>query len=443
MLRRIFQPAKGRLLRYLKTNTERKVLSVRAICSIGLFVAFVVIPMNTKPACCELLHPESPVSTEQKGTCHIANKDGSTMNQFSVSDEPPEPTTPDNLCETWGEFPSTLKERGVSFEIEYTGESYTTTGDGLRKRGDIVYAGLLDLFLALDTEKLGLWPDGRFFFQGQNRHGQDIVKHNTPHLDRLSDITAPPFTQLSEYGIEQSFMDERLRLKLGRQDANSLFCAMRYSFHFVIPSFTLIPTAPIPTFPFQALGAAVFADPAKWLSLGVGIYDGSTTGGFLGFDNSFKSTFTVFEPAWKHNFGADGQYPGTYRLGLWYHSGSFTEISSDPRPENVSGNYGYYLAFDQLLYKKKKGVANESAGDSPKESSDDMQGLGMFTEFGWAPSDRNELVQYYGIGFSYTGSFRAAIPTNWESALTTPASAIALWLRVTRKARPSCFIGHA
>ena len=37
------------------------------------------------------------------------------------------------------------------------------------------------------------------------------------------------------------------------------------------------------------------------------------------------------------------------------------------------------------------------------ELEDDQQGLGMFFQFGWAPSLYNEVSQYYGFGGQYVG----------------------------------------
>jgi porin len=35
--------------------------------------------------------------------------------------------------------------------------------------------------------------------------------------------------------------------------------------------------------------------------------------------------------------------------------------------------------------------------------ADDDQGLGVFVQFGWAPSDRNSVTRYLGAGLAYQG----------------------------------------
>jgi hypothetical protein len=72
---------------------------------------------------------------------------------------------------------------------------------------------------------------------------------------------------------------------------------------------------------------------------------------------------------------------------LWYHTGEFAETRS---ADVVSGNYGVYAMIDQLIYKESS-------------SGMDLQGMGVFLQFGWAPADRNPATRYPGAGFSYTG----------------------------------------
>ena len=90
---------------------------------------------------------------------------------------------------------------------------------------------------------------------------------------------------------------------------------------------------------------------------------------------------------WKPVFGSDGRYSGNYRIGLWYHTGTFANRES---ADLVSGNYGVYILIDQPVYRENSGP-------------NDPQGLGVFFQFGWAPADRNAANRHFGAGFTYTG----------------------------------------
>jgi porin len=285
-----------------------------------------------------------------------------------------------------------LEKRGVSFSFQYTGEVFY--GLRVNPNEETRIEGLVSLTLKLDTEKLGLWPGGELFVAGQNGHGKGFSVNPGGIAQPISNIDAPAFTEINEYGLRQNFWEGYLRLNLGRKDVNTIFCVNEFGLTLINPSYALIPTVPMPTFPATAVGAAIFAEPLNWLSFGLGFYDGGPQTGTLGIDTFLEGKegyFMVFEPGWKPNFGEPAKYPGNYRLGLWYHSGDFDETGNSAQPRTYSGNYGLYLLFEQWIYRME--------GKTPAED----RGLGAFVQFGWAPSDRNPVTRYLGAGFSFKG----------------------------------------
>jgi porin len=291
----------------------------------------------------------------------------------------------------WEDYRRELEEGGITLLLDYTGEVFS--GCRLNPSGTPRYRGLVNLSLRFATEKLGLWPKGELFINGQNGHGQGIDVNPAGVALPISNIDAQDFTQISEYGLQQNLLDGRVRIVLGKKDVNTIFCVSNFGSFLVNPSYALIPTVPMPTFPAPALGGAVLTEPADWLSLGMGVYDGAPKIESLGFDTAFDGKggyFYVFEPAWKPAFGSRGQDPGNYRLGLWYHSGDVSETGFNTEPKIFSSNHGYYLLIDQTIYKEQEGVG-------------DGRTLGLFFQLGWAPSDRNEVYRYVGGGLSCTG----------------------------------------
>jgi porin len=294
-------------------------------------------------------------------------------------------------ADSWHDFYSKLNERGVTLEFNYTGEAFHSFE--LQPNSVTPYRGLINLTVSFDTEKLGLWPHVELFIQGQNGHGKGINISPGGIVQPISNIDARNFTQISEYGFKQDLLNGGVQIILGKKDVNLIFCANEYGNYLVNPSYALIPTVPMPTFPAPALGAALFAEPLKPLSLGLGFYDGSPKVGGLGFDTLFDNKgghFLVFEPAWKPNFGKEDRYPGDYRLGFWYHSGAFQETGSSPNLKTFQGNYGFYVLMNQVVYKGNGGLSNDSE-------------FGLFIQFGWSPNDRNSVTQYIGTGFRYKG----------------------------------------
>ena len=289
----------------------------------------------------------------------------------------------------WDSFRSDLEGRGITFSLQYTGEVFR--GFDLADGKGSEYRGMVNLHFALDTEKMGLWPGGELFLDAQNGHGRGLSLSPGGVDLPISNIDAEDYTQIYEYGIIQKFLDATVQFWLGKQDVNTIFSVNDFGGNFIFPSFTLIPTIPMPTFPAPALGAAAFVKPVRWLSFGAGFYDGGPKVESLGFDTAFDGKggyFSIFEPAWTPGFGEGGQYQGNYRLGFWYHSGTFD--ATQPDHGQFSDNYGLYLQFDQLVYRQGHG-------------DDDDRGLGAFFQFGWAPKDRNEVTRYLGGGFSWKG----------------------------------------
>jgi porin len=291
----------------------------------------------------------------------------------------------------WQGIRSELDKRGITLSFNYIGEvfySYRLEPDKVTP-----YRDETNLRITLDTGKLGLWPGGEFFINAQAGYGRGIDVAADDVTLPISTIDARNFAQISEYGLKQHLWDNAVQFLVGRQDVNTIFCVNDYGINLVNPSYAMIPTMPMPTFPAPALGATVIATPWKPLSLGLGFYDGGSRIGGSGLDTFFENKggyFSVAEASWKPSLGEDNSLPGDYRLGFWYHTGRFTETGTGTNAETFSGSYGFYLLMDQALYKKK--------GADPSD-----QGLGVFLQLGWAPSDRNPITGYVGAGVQYQG----------------------------------------
>ena len=273
----------------------------------------------------------------------------------------------------WAGFRPWLWEHGVIPELVYTGEVFGNVRGGLRRGA--AYRGNMDVTLTLDTERLGFWPGGTLFIYWEDAHGEGIGERYVGAVQPLSNIDAEDFDRLSAYYYEQQLFDRRLRVKLGKQDANVDFAALDYAVYFLNSSFGLMPNVPMPTFPDPALGAAVFAKPHPLFSASAGLFDAQA------------GPFSLVELAFKPVFGS---LAGTYRAGGWLHDADAEEITDGPNPAIFGSNYGFYLGFDQQLY--------------PEAESED-QGLGAFFQLGWAPEDRNEIALYVGGGMTYSGPF--------------------------------------
>lgn len=283
---------------------------------------------------------------------------------------------------------------GLTAESTYTGEVYTNTRGGLNTNGATRYRGNLDLIINGDLGELVGLEGSSFFIYGGDVHGAGLSSRDVGDWQIISDIDPYPFgsvTQLHEYWTRHEFLEGDLYFKIGRQDANADFGYSDLAGDFINNSFVTIPTIPFPVWPAQSFGVSGFAVLTDELTVGVGVYESNKLNGLWGDSVSDqRGQIAVGHLEWKTQTGPNGQLPGTWRVGGWFDSGEWSEITTAPVAGVYTNNFGLWFSGDQLLFKEQYGT-------------DDEQGLGVFCEIGWAPGDRNFIDQYYGAGVVYRG----------------------------------------
>ncbi|HZJ70856.1 MAG TPA: carbohydrate porin, partial [Planctomycetota bacterium] len=185
-----------------------------------------------------------------------------------------------HLTGEWGGARSALADRGVVLDVSYASDAFTA-------RGRAAVLGHVDAAVTLDSHALGLWDGGTLYVLAQNSHGHGI--NNTVLADQpVTNLEAAPYTQLTELFFEQAALDDRLRIRIGKQDANRDFGTPRLGGDFLNNTFGMVPTAPLPSFPTTGLGAIVLAKPVAWLTGKLAIYEGSPLTGGLGLTRAFE-----------------------------------------------------------------------------------------------------------------------------------------------------------
>lgn len=280
-----------------------------------------------------------------------------------------------------------LDVSGVRIDYIYIGEAFHNARGGLNTAGATEYRGLFDLAATFDLEALGGIEGGTFFVYGEDLHGRSATSNHVGDFQMLSNIDNPTnFTQVSEYWWQQELAEGAIWVKAGKQDANADFCALDLGGDFLNSSFGLIPNVPMPTYPHQGLGAALFATLGERLSMGAGFYDGGAIGTTWGFSTlGHFGCMSIAELKWDPQLAIFGGKPSAYRIGAWHHSGEWDSLDGSG---TFADNQGWYAAFDQLLL---------------LEEEDEEQGLGFFVQYGNAPDDRNAVENYFGVGLLYRG----------------------------------------
>jgi porin len=286
----------------------------------------------------------------------------------------------------------------VSFDIIYAGEIFANTS---APAGEdyFVLTGHLDLALTLDFEKMGFWPGGKFYVLGQNNHGRGLneLVGSTSEVSNIEAVRE--YTQLGEFFLEQSLFDDRLVIRLGKQDANREFGTPRFGGNFINNNFGLIPSTPFPSYPTNGLGATVVVRPTDWLTLKAMIIEGKPQIGSFGFDTAFVKDaghILVVGAAVKHKLGKYGKTNGTSSLGAFRQQGPLPVLGDgaiDPmtgEQRMVADNYGFYAQHDERIY-------------LDPNDKDDPRCFTWITRVGWAQPDRTLMNFFVGSSLAYHG----------------------------------------
>jgi len=305
------------------------------------------------------------------------------------------------LTGNWGGHREKLKNKGIDIFGYY---DLTVLGNpiGGVKKG-LAYAGLLNLYLDFDLEKLLNIRGLRFRVSGSWASGRSLTDDFIGNFFQVSSIFSGTQVRLYQLYLEQSLFDDKLNIALGRLATGDEFMTSPIFFNFVSLAFDQNPISVlfnIPSFtvdPVSTWGARVKVRPFKEFYAMLGIYNSELGSGKISFSN-FEASFNgeallIGELGYLLNSDKDSNgFPGNYKLGAYYDTNRFTVLSNPVGKRR--GNYGFYLIMDQMIY-REGGPGSD-------------QGLTPFATFTLAPSeDINTFPFFFSTGLVYEGLFRS------------------------------------
>jgi porin len=313
---------------------------------------------------------------------------------------PPEPTTQNTdadkppqqwqrLTGDWGGIRTRLEDRGITFEgsiAGYFGKNLTG-GVNTGKNGG---AYLLNINATLDSQKLWGYPGGTFFINFRTENGLHTSLDGS--LESTSHLYSPERTEASEAWYEQKLLYDKVRVRIGKIDANTEFANNSNGGEFLNSYASNAPTiVAFPTDPNPAFGVDVFVYPTSNFYAGIGAYDGSLqTGvstGLTGPANVFHlhSEFLIAEVG--ATWTAPGARDGRLGIGVWHDTAALTRFGGGTE----NGATGPYLTLDQTLWRKNPDVDG------------DKQGIAMFGTAGYADPGISAVNYQFGGGLKWTG----------------------------------------
>ena len=293
------------------------------------------------------------------------------------------------LSETVGEQREALSAAGINLNLVVSHDVIANLDGGV-KRGTR-FASNYDLIADFDTEKLGLWPAGRFHFYVLGDKGNNLPDITGQYLS-ASNIQAPDSIKLYEAYYEQR-TEEGSSLLAGLHNYNSEFDLLLYGAVFLNSAFgiqTNISQVGPSIFPTTALAVRGRYQVAPDYYLMAAIYDGvpgdpeNPRGTHVNLDSE-DGLFYALEIG--HSATAEEAVEHYYKLaaGAWYKTTESQAINGDA----TENNFGFYVIGERSLFREE----------------DSAQGLGAFFQLGYAPADLNRFEYYLGAGLNYTGLF--------------------------------------
>jgi len=314
----------------------------------------------------------------------------------------------ERLTGDWWGARKWLEDKGIEFSLSLTNAYQQNFRGGLSTDNGHDLIGSADYELTLDFEKMGLWEGGILYALAESGWNDDIGLDKVGSLFAVNgDAYLGDYAiQLSELWYQQSFLDNKVRVKVGKMDITLDFDAAAYASdetsQFLNFAFVNMPNIPWPDY---AQGILAAVQPVDWLYLQGAIVDDQASGRKTGFDTFYHDecyTFSMFEtgflPVWETRWG---KLPGGYRFMLWYDPQPKPRFLDAPYVRRSTDDTGFGFTMDQLLVK-----------EHPADDAD-SQGLGMFFRYGYAHDEVNLIEHFWSIGAQYQG----LVPTRDDDVL--------------------------
>ena len=255
------------------------------------------------------------------------------------------PSSPNTL-----RAPEPLQEDGeihhvLQFESVYTA-NYTNTHGGIDTNHATQYEGLLNLLMTADLNRLGIPIPGKIGVLAQTTHGRGLSELFVGDTQIVSNIDSTDnIMQVSEYWFECNLIEDRVTLRLGKQDINNDFLVVDMASDFINSSFGISPSLNVPTYPAATAAVVLIVHATDDLTFKLGVWDGLPKVGNWGFSDS-GITLTAAECQYKYDL-IDGVLPGTVDSGVLYASPGEIEPG-----EQVPQVYSIYADWEQMLIRE-------------------------------------------------------------------------------------------
>jgi porin len=307
------------------------------------------------------------------------------------------------LTRNWERFRAFLTGLGIASTARYTAQLMGNPSGG-RNQG-FTYAGSLEASIAWDLDKLLGVPGFSFNVSANWATGQNLSAQDIGNVFAVQNaFYGTGSVNLQQLYLQQEFLDASLTVAAGRLAPANMFATMPVLNNYMNGAINAEPgSLPINVPPFVASppgvewGAQAKYNVTSAFRVAAGVYNtnpAAAAGADHGVNFSLgeqgnRGVLSVAQVDYLLNQAqGDAGVPGQYSLGGFYDSDTFSNLSE---PDGtVSGNYGVYAMFQQMVY-RDGGPASQ-------------RGLTVWGEVVISPKQSATTIPYFlAGGVSYQG----------------------------------------
>ena len=309
----------------------------------------------------------------------------------------------------WGGERTKLADKGVVFSFNNIEDLQSDVTGG--QTHHVAEFGRFRASLDVDLNKLAKW-DGEFFISGIWQYGRNLSADYLNVNTLTSSIAGTESLRLDQAWYQQGLADSRIKIKAGQIAIVNDFGATDFG---DILFNDELGYAPNPIFqsqqPFSPAGKPAVEVKLDLRDVMPGLY--AKAAAYTAYTNAYRPDDNGFHYGddFDHGVGyaaelgyveQKAQYAGTYKVGTNINDLShyqsydvFNPVTGAYSGTAEQGNYTFYALAEKALYHP----------DKVDGSLDTAKGLDAYTEFTYAPGDRNLLEYEVDAGLRYTGPF--------------------------------------
>jgi porin len=310
----------------------------------------------------------------------------------------------DTASGDWGGLRSRAEAAGLTVEGNYQTDLLANPIGG--EQQGFAYAGLMEISLDFDLEKIAGLQGTSFFIAGYWASGDDLSDTKIGNLIDVSQVFDGRTVRLGQMYLEQKLFEEALDVAIGRLTTGDDFATSDLYESYVSSGINGNPFAlpeNLPSFTDDSVaqwGVRAIVQPTDEIRLGAGVYNADpdvARDGMHGVDfvlNPQDGVLVIGEAGYQWNQAErDAGLPGNATIGGYYDSSDFDPVDGDDSDGQRDGNYGVYLLLDQMVYR-------EGGADSD-------QGLTPWLAFTFTPVERVNTIPFSAsAGLVYQGLIR-------------------------------------